>query len=73
MIGQIVTQVTHFGPSPMEVRTQEAHYELADHYAVLKVKYKRAADRPWLPVGDDPPPPAWPSGVQYYVPPKLRR
>jgi hypothetical protein len=63
MSGMSITQATTFGPSPMEVRMQEAYFKLADHYTVLELKYKRAADHPWLPVGPDPPPPAWPSGV----------
>jgi hypothetical protein len=29
----------------------------ADHYARLRGKYERAAARPWLPVGPDPPEP----------------
>jgi len=72
MIGQIVTQATHFGPSSMELRMQEAHYARGDYYADLKAKYARAADRPWLPVGRDPSPPAWPGGVPYYTPPGAR-
>jgi hypothetical protein len=29
----------------------------ADHHALLGKKYKRAADRPWLPIEPDPPAP----------------
>jgi hypothetical protein len=30
---------------------------LVEHYDALRVKYERAARRPWLPVPPDPPPP----------------
>src|SRR4051794_27931848 len=73
MIGQHATRATTFGPSPLEVRMQEAHYEWGDHSQDLAARYRRAADRPWLPVGPDPPPPAWPRGVPHNVPPKVRR
>jgi hypothetical protein len=35
--------------------TREAEKTLAEYYADLKVKYARAADRPWLSVPPDPP------------------
>jgi hypothetical protein len=63
MHGMGIVQGTTFGPSPMELRMQAAYFELADHYAGLEMKYKRAAQRPWLPAGPDAPPPAWPNGV----------
>jgi hypothetical protein len=68
MIAAQVPWVADIRPSTMQVRMQEAHDELGDHYAGLAVKYKRAAARPWLPVGTDPSPPNWPSDVPYDVP-----
>lgn len=68
MIGQIAIQVTHFGPTRLQLRTQEAHFALGDYYTDLKAKYARAAARPWLPLGLDPPPPAWPRDVPYHTP-----
>jgi hypothetical protein len=32
---------------------------LADYHADLKQKYHRVASRPWLPLGPDPPAPAY--------------
>jgi hypothetical protein len=63
MMGMTITRAATFSPSPMELRMQDAYLELSDYYAALELKYKRAALHPWLPVGPDPPPPAWPSGV----------
>jgi hypothetical protein len=40
-----------------------AYEKSSDYYAALKQKYDRAAARPWLPVRPDPPPPAWPDGL----------
>lgn len=51
-------------PSAEELDTLHAHEGLNDYYWGLKTKYERAASRPWLPVGDDPPPPVWPAGVR---------
>lgn len=36
---------------------RERARRLRDYYAALKVKYERAAARPWLPVAPDPPAP----------------
>src|SRR5262245_24197003 len=54
--------------TPMQERTRDAHYELADYYSGLEANYRRAAGRPWLPIGTDPPPPAWPRGVPSVFP-----
>jgi hypothetical protein len=43
--------------SELELRRMEEHYRLMDHYEALKLKYERAARRPWLPVEPDPPEP----------------
>lgn len=51
------------GLSPSEKRTVEAHFRLSHHFLCLGEKYWEAAQRPWLPVGLDPPAPAWPEGV----------
>lgn len=71
MMGMIAGQVPWFAgarPSAMQVRMQEAHNDLGDHYTALGEKSRRAADSPWLPVGTDPSPPPWPNGVPYEVP-----
>jgi hypothetical protein len=52
-----------FGPSPLEMRISQAHYQLADHYSALKEKYERAASAPWLPVEPDPAAPDWPNDL----------
>jgi hypothetical protein len=44
-------------------RTTAAYYQLVEHYDALRVKYERAAARPWEFVGPDPPEPVWPRGV----------
>jgi hypothetical protein len=59
--------------TPMQERTRDAHYELAGYYYGLEAKYRRAAGRPWLPIGTDPPPPAWPRGVPSAFPDKVRQ
>jgi len=61
-----VVQHTTFGPSPLELRISEAHYQLADHYWALKEKYERAASAPWIPVEPDPPAPEWPSDLREF-------
>src|SRR5206468_12871645 len=54
---------TQWFQSEPELKAQEAHYLLTDFDDELKAKYERAAVRPWLPVGPDHPPPAWPKGI----------
>ena len=49
--------------SDPELRMRDEHYRLMDYYDELKVKYERAAARPWLPVESDRPPPVWPKDV----------
>ena len=46
----------------------DEHYRLVDYYDELKVKYERAAARPWLPVESDRRPPDWPKGVPRHTP-----
>jgi hypothetical protein len=50
-------------PTDGQLRSRDEHFRLDDYYEVLRVKYERAAARPWLPLGADPPPPEWPQGV----------
>jgi hypothetical protein len=38
-------------------RTTAAYFRRVEHYDALRVKYERAAARPWLPVEPDPPEP----------------
>jgi len=55
--GMIAAQVPWFDgarPSKLQVRMQEEHNELGDYYAGLRVKYERAAVRPWLRVPPEP-------------------
>lgn len=47
-------------------RTTAAYYQLVEHYDALRVKYERAAARPWWFVGPDPPEPVWPRGVRQW-------
>ncbi len=52
----IVPPSSKFEPAtPAEIRRQEIHYKLGEYYLGLMSKYKRAANRPWLPVAPDPP------------------
>ena len=55
-------------PSDGELRMRDEHYRLVDYYDELKVKYERAAARPWLPVESDRRPPDWPKGVPRHTP-----
>ena len=64
LLGHHAAYSTNFGPSLEDLKTLRAHEDLSDHFARLKSKYERAATRPWLPVGVDPPPPVWPAGVR---------
>jgi hypothetical protein len=50
-------------PSDGELKMKDEHYRLKDYYKQLKLKYERAAARPWLPVESDRPPPEWPKDV----------
>ena len=50
--------------SEPERSTEDGQFRLAEYYDELKVKYERAAARPWLPVESDRPPPDWPKGVE---------
>jgi hypothetical protein len=45
-------------------RTTAAYYQLVEHYDALRLKYERAAARPWWFVSPDPPEPLWPKGVR---------
>jgi Tfp pilus assembly protein PilX len=45
-------------------RTTGAYSQLVEHYDALRVKYERAAARPWRFVATDPPEPPWPKDVQ---------
>jgi hypothetical protein len=51
-------------------RTTAAYSQLVEHYDALRVKYERAAARPWWFVGPDPPEPVWPRGVRQWEWPK---
>jgi hypothetical protein len=62
MIGSISPDQAGPGASPEQVRRAIATAEdlarrRADHYERLRRAYLRAADRPWLPVAPEPPPP----------------
>ena len=50
--------------SEPERRAEDEYLRLAEYYDELKMKYERAAARPWLPVESDRPPPDWPKGVE---------
>jgi hypothetical protein len=53
-----------------EPRTSAAYFQLVEHYDALRVKYERAAARPWWFVDPDPPEPVWPRGVRQWEGPK---
>ena len=59
-------------PSDGELKMKDEHYRLKDYYEELRLKYERAADRPWLPVESDRPPPDWPKDVPR-TPPQSNR
>jgi hypothetical protein len=59
-------------PSDGELKMKDEHHRLKDYYKKLKLKYERAAARPWLPVESDPPPPDWPKDVSR-LPPQSNR
>jgi hypothetical protein len=44
-------------------RPSAQYKRLVEHYNALRVKYERAADRPWWFVGPDPPEPDWPKDL----------
>jgi hypothetical protein len=55
----------HHGPSVPEKQMMEAHERLGAHYEMLSEKYARAAWRPWLHIGPDPPASALPADVHF--------
>ena len=59
-------------PADGELKMKDEHFRLKDYYEELRLKYERAAARPWLPVKSDRPPPNWPKDVPR-TPPQSNR
>jgi hypothetical protein len=67
MAEQAARTINRFDYDP---RTTAAYYQLVEHYDALRVKYERAAARPWWFMGPDPPEPVWPRGLRHWEGPK---